>query len=75
MSSGTTVTMESFQALENRLTGLATQMQQEQARNGQQFTAIMSALQNLNNVSMNDHSTDKNNMNAGDAAHSSGKGT
>lgn len=75
MSSSTTVTMESFQALENKLTGLASQMKYEQEKNGQQFNAIMSALQNLNNVSMNDHSANSNQRNARDDTNSSGKGS
>ena len=75
MSSGTTVTMESFQQLEGKLSGLATQLEAEKKRNCQQFDAIMQALSNIN-ASKNDHSTTSSaTVHARDEANASGSGS
>ena len=72
-SAGTTVTVESFQALEGKLQDLATQMQEDKQRNSSQFNAIMQALSTITKEDGNDQSTSrKNNTNAGDARNSSG---
>ena len=47
-SAGTTITLESFQALEGRITTLQSQLLEEKQRSGQQFEQIMLALQNIN---------------------------
>ena len=73
ISSSTTVTMESIQYLENKISGLSAQLAQEQQRNSTQFNAILHAIGQLNNSRKNDQSSmNNNNTTTGDDNNASG---
>lgn len=73
LSAGTSVTLESFQALENWFTGLQSQLIAEKKQISQQFDQIMAALNNITQLSKNDQSSNHNTVNARDESNASSK--
>ena len=75
-SNSTYLTMESFNVLDNRITGLTSQLVAETNRNKQQFEAIMKALSQITTTfRQNDQSAETQQGNTGDDKNSSGAGS
>ena len=74
-SGATTLTMESFNLLDSRITGLTSQLVAETNRNKQQFEAIMAALATLQTTQKNDQSSQYISGNTGADEKSSSEGS
>ena len=74
-TASTSLTMESFNILDSRITGLSSQLIAETRRNKAQFEEIMRALSSLTHTSKNDQPSSTSTLNAGDDKHASGRGS